>query len=283
MAAGSSRREFLRRTGLVTAGVVAGELIRGVAAAATGGDPWRRAEAIAASVRAPRFPRRFLDVRWFGAVGDGVTDCTAAFRRAIDACAHAGGGHVVVPAGRFLTGPIRLRSKVDLHVTAAATIAFSQDPNAYLPAVFTRWEGTELFNYSPLIYALGQHDIGVTGAGTLDGQADNAHWWPWKGSTEFGWRQGDPHQAAARAVLQDMAERGVPVEQRVFGGGGYLRPNFIQPYHCRDVVIEGVTIRTRRCGRSIRCSHATCWCAASPSTRTDPTTTAATRSRPGMW
>jgi polygalacturonase len=109
--------------------------------------------------------------------------------------------------------------------------------------VFTRWEGTELFNYSPLIYALGQHDIGVTGAGTLDGQADNAHWWPWKGRTEFGWRPGDPHQAAARAVLQDMAERGVPVEQRVFGGGAYLRPNFIQPYRCRDVVIEGVTIR----------------------------------------
>jgi polygalacturonase len=136
-----------------------------------------------------------------------------------------------------------LRSNVDLHVTADATIAFSQDPNRYLPAVFTRWEGTELFNYSPFIYALGQRNIGVTGAGTLDGQADNGHWWPWKGSPDFGWQPGDPQQAQARAALQDMAERGVPVEQRIFGDGGYLRPNFIQPYRCRDVVIEGVTIR----------------------------------------
>jgi polygalacturonase len=243
---GSSRREFLQRTGLVTAGALfSGELLGRAGAAAdpvTAGNPWARAEVIAAQVRAPRFPRRFFDLTRFGAVGDGVTDCSAAFQRAIRACAHAGGGHVVVPPGRFLTGPIHLRSNVDLHVTAGATIAFSQDPNRYLPAVFTRWEGTELYNYSPFIYAFGQHHIGITGEGTLDGQADNAHWWPWKGQTQFGWRPGDPHQAAARTVLQDMAERGVPVEQRIFGDGGYLRPNFIQPYRCRNVLIEGITV-----------------------------------------
>jgi polygalacturonase len=149
---------------------------------------------------------------------------------------------VIVPAGRYVCGPIHLRSGVDLHVRDGATIAFSQDPDRYLPAVFTRWEGTELLNYSPLIYAFGQRNIAVTGAGTLDGQADNQHWWPWKGAVEFGWRDGDPNQLAARAQLQDMAERGVPVSQRVFGAGGFLRPNFIQPYRCQNVLIDGVTV-----------------------------------------
>ncbi|MFL6144264.1 MAG: glycoside hydrolase family 28 protein [Labedaea sp.] len=238
----TSRRDFLRHTGLLTGGLVAGALAGPVAAAGTTRDPWLRAGQISAAVRAPWFAHRFFDVTGFGAVGDGVADCSAAFGRAVRACAHAGGGHVVVPAGRFLTGPIRLRSGVDLHVTRGATIAFSQDPTRYLPAVFTRWEGTELFNYAPLIYAFGQRNIGITGAGTLDGQADNEHWWPWKGNPDFGWRTGDPQQAPARAALQAMAEQGVPVEQRIFGDGGYLRPNFVQPYRCRNVLVEGVTI-----------------------------------------
>lgn len=240
-----SRRVFLRRTALATAGTLAAQEVLAHSAAATtgGGDPWARADRIAASVRAPRFPHRVFPVTRFGARGDGVTDCTAAFRRAIHACARAGGGHVLVPAGRFLTGPIHLRSNVDLHVTDDATVAFSQDPNDYLPAVFTRWEGTELYNYSPLIYAYGQRNIAITGGGTLDGQADNQHWWPWKGKVEYGWQPGDPHQADARTRLQAMAEQGVPVAGRVFGDGDYLRPNFIQPYRCRNVLVEGVTIR----------------------------------------
>ena len=240
MSARWSRRSFLRRTAATTTGTLLGASFLGQAAAAA--DPWDGATAIANSVCPPRFPRRVFPVTRFGAKGDGVTDCTTAFANAIKHCAHAGGGHVVVPAGRYLTGPIHVKSNVDLHVTQDATIAFSQDPNAYLPAVYTRWEGTELYNYSPLIYAFGQRNIAVTGAGTLDGQADNAHWWPWKGSTDFGWKPGDPNQIAARTRLTTMAEQGVPVAQRVFGDGGYLRPNFVQPYRCRDVLIEGVTI-----------------------------------------
>jgi polygalacturonase len=239
-----SRRDFLRQAGLLAGGVlISQELLApaGAAASSAAADPWCRAERIADTVRPPRFPRRFFDVRRFGATSDGA-DCTAAFRRAVRACAAAGGGHVLVPAGRFVTGPIHLLSDVDLHLTEGATIAFSQDPDRYLPAVFTRWEGTELFNYSPLIYAFGQRNIGITGPGTLDGQADNAHWWPWKGSAAFGWQPGQPNQLAARAQLQDMAERGVPVRERVFGAGGFLRPNFIQPYRCRNVLIDGVTI-----------------------------------------
>jgi polygalacturonase len=208
--------------------------------AATG---WDMVPGILARITAPTFAARVFDVTRHGAVGDGRTDCTAAFRSAIAACSAAGGGRVLVPEGRFLTGPIHLRSTVELHVTKAATIAFSQDPRAYLPAVFTRWEGVELMGYSPLIYAFEQENVAVTGEGTLDGQGDDEHWWPWKGNAEHGWKTGGVTQAPARNRLFAMAEQGVPVAQRVFADASYLRPQFIQPYRCRNVLIEGVTIR----------------------------------------
>lgn len=243
MAKGFRRRDFLRRTGFLAGGVVSGGLLgQGGATAAPAGDPWRQAEVIAARVRPPRFAHRFFDVTWFGAKGDGVTDCTTAFRAAIRACARGGGGHVVVPAGRFATGALHLLSGVDLHITEDATIAFSPDPRAYLPLVLTRFEGTELYNYSPMIYAYGQKNIAVTGTGTVDARSDNARWWPWSGKTKYGWQPGQPDQTAARNTLRAMAEAGVPVGQRVFGEGGYLRPSFIQPYRCRDVLIEGITV-----------------------------------------
>ena len=150
---------------------------------------------------------------------------------------------MLVRGGRFLTGPIHLRSNVELHVAEGATIAFSRDPAAYLPAVFTRWEGMELMGYSPLIYAFEQENVAVTGEGTLDGQADREHWWPWKGNTVDGWIEGTPNQRDARTRLMQAMEAGTPVEQRVFADGSYLRPQFIQPYRCRNVLIEGVTIR----------------------------------------
>ncbi|MCW3840760.1 glycoside hydrolase family 28 protein [Micromonospora yasonensis] len=239
-----TRRHFLRLAGAAGVAVAFTPVFAGPAAAdpLPAGYPWARAEYINAKVRRPHFPNRWYDIQDFGAVGDGATSCTEAFKRAIQECHSAGGGHVVVPAGRWLTGPIHLLSNVDLHVTAAAVVLFSQTPADYLPAVLTRFEGVELYNYSPLIYAYGQENIGVTGAGVLDGQADNAHWWPWKGKAEYGWKKGDPKQDAARNRLFAMAEQGVPVEQRVFGEGDCLRSSFIEPYRCRNVIIEGVTI-----------------------------------------
>jgi polygalacturonase len=233
-----SRRAFLA-TG---AAALAGQSV-GAAALAPGraqtsvASGWARAADIVARIVPPRFPDREFDVTRFGARPDATSDATSAIRAAIAACHVAGGGRVRVPAGRFHTGPLRLLSGVNLHLDAEATLLFSTDPTSYLPLVLTRFEGVELMNYSPLVYAFEATNIAVTGQGTLDGQAGPDVWWPWKGGSGPG-----PNQVPARTRLLEMAARGVPVEARVFGEGGYMRPNFVQAYRCRDVLIEGITI-----------------------------------------
>jgi len=97
-------------------------------------------------------------------------------------------------------------------------------------------------NYSPFIYAFEQENITITGKGTIDGNRDCEHWWPWKGRTHCGWKPGDVNQEKDRNQLFDMAERGLPVSERIFGEGHYLRPQFIQPYRCKNVLIEDVTL-----------------------------------------
>lgn len=220
------------------------ELLWGAAgvAAFPPADPWLRAGEIRRRILPPRFPSREFPLTRYGARPDGTTDATSAFRRAIAECAAAGGGRVLAPAGRFLTGPIHLKSGVELHLAEGCTLLFQRDPAAYLPVVFTRWEGVECMNYSPFIYAFEQQNIALTGRGVLDGQADCSHWWPWKGRKDCGWKAGDASQQAARDRLIEQAEKDVPVEKRVFGEGAFLRPQFIQPYRCRNVLIEGVTV-----------------------------------------
>src|SRR5690606_2096181 len=205
---------------------------------------WEMAARIRQQTIVPTFPDRQFDVRTYGAVNDGITDNSEAFAKAIAACHEAGGGRVIVPAGRYLTGPIHLKSNVNLHLEPESRILFSTDPKDYLPAVFTRWEGVELMGYSPLIYAFEQENIAITGEGILEGNGSNTQWWPWKGKWKHTPWQLDAKtdQANTRNPLFDMAEAGVPVSQRVFSEN-YLRPPFIQPYRCKRVLIEGITIR----------------------------------------
>ena len=200
---------------------------------------WSQVPEILARIVPPQFPARDFVITKFGAVADGKTDCSAAIKKAIDVCAKAGGGRVVIPAGEFLTGAIHLQSGVNLHLETNAVLRFSTDPKAYLPVVFTRFEGMECYNYSPLIYAFGQKNIAVTGAGTLDGQADDSTWLAWKGQKNAS----EGTQKAARARLDKMNNDGVPVAKRVFGEGDFLRPSFVEFNRCRNVLIEGVRIR----------------------------------------
>jgi polygalacturonase len=204
---------------------------------------WRKVSEILAQVISPTFPDHDFLVTDYGAVGDGVTDCTEAFRQAIAMAYRFGGGRVIVSAGIFLTGPIHFKSNVNLHVTEGATIKFSQDLEKYLPVVLNRFEGVECYNYSPLIYSYDAVNLAITGAGVLDGSGDKDHWWPWKGKSQFGWQEGKPHQAQDRDVLFAMAEQGIPVEERKFGSNHFLRPSFIQFYHSKNILIEGVTIK----------------------------------------
>jgi polygalacturonase len=249
----SNRRDFIKNiliggaavfvTPVLLSRQAVAELYPGLWPRSSGDEAWAQVPEILKRIKPPIFPKRDFHVARFGAVGAGKTDCTDAFRKAIAACNKAGGGRVVVPAGNFLTGPIHLRSNVNLHLASGATIRFSQDPTKYLPLVFSRWEGMELMNYSPFIYAFEQKNIAITGNGTLDGQSNLEAWWPWNGSSRHGGKEGAPNQRKARAALVEMIEQGVPVRQRLFGEGHYLRPQFIQPYRCQNVLIEGVTIK----------------------------------------
>lgn len=193
---------------------------------------WEQVSEILSRIKAPQFADRDFNITDYGAVGDGQTDCTEAFSKAISAANKAGGGRVVVPTGTFLTGPIHLKSNVNLYVSEGAVINFSTDPNAYMPVVFTRFEGVELMNFSPLIYAYEQENIAITGKGILDGQASRENWWARR-------------SAGGRDVEQsrEMGEAGVPIEERIFGLGKYLRPNMVQPYKCKNILIEGVTFK----------------------------------------
>jgi polygalacturonase len=224
-----------RRTFLISAAAAAA---RTRAAAADNND----AASILARIKAPVFPNRDFNVTQYRADSDGKKLSTDAIAQAISACSAAGGGRVVVPAGAFMTGAIHLKSNVNLHLEKGATLRFSRDPKHYLPVVYSRFEGTECMNYSPFIYAFDQTNIAITGEGTLDGQADCEHWWPWKGRTDCGWKRGEPNYQKNDQDLISMGDRNVPVSQRVFGEGHYLRPNFIQPYRCQNLLIEDVSI-----------------------------------------
>jgi polygalacturonase len=226
-----TRRQLLALSlgGVVAAGT-------GLPAVATSDREW----SVRSRIRPPRFPDAWFPITAYGATPD---DATAGIARAIRACHDSGGGHVVVPPGVWHTAAINLLSKVDLHLEEGATLRFSTDPADYLPVVRTRWQAVEVYNYSPLIRAEGQTDIAITGAGTLDGAGDNEHWWYWIGSGQYGWRPGLPNQRADWGELERMNNEQVPVEQRVFGAGHYLRPSFIQPFRCTNVLIEGVTVR----------------------------------------
>jgi len=223
-----TRREWLGRSVAVVISSRAGRPAGGALDAA----------GILKRVQPPVFPRRDFAITQYGAVSDGEKLCSHAMADAVRACSQAGGGSVIVPKGRFLTGAVHLESNVNLHLEEGATLAFSRDPKDYLPAVFTRFEGTECMNYSPFIYAFEKTNIAVTGKGVLDGQAGPEHWWPWAGKASMGWQKGTPNQENDRNTLTAMGDKDVAVAQRVFGEGHILRPNFIQFYRCANVLLE---------------------------------------------
>jgi polygalacturonase len=306
------RRRFLRGTTAAGALLATGTLPLAASATATPDDPWRSAQRIAARcARALVFPQRDFAITSFGAQScalvpalsiwrgaqrqvrtpaPGAADCYPAIAAAIAAASQAGGGRVLVPAGSwYCKGPIVLRSNVHVHLAANAQIYFSADPADYAKygdidcgkagkLVLSRWQGNDLLNYSPLVYARNQSNIALTGedwTSVLNGQA-GVHvdagagpWWDWVDRQE-----GKVNAATAnplnapletvapwlpaeqRALIQGthprwngdprylpaLSEAGVPAAQRIFGIGHHLRPSMIEMIGCDDVLLEGYQV-----------------------------------------
>lgn len=236
------RREFIRRAGALTAGT----LLYGISpvkGASRSDGRWLRTserqeapddiEPIDApfampQLQRPSFPDRIFDIREYGAEPGGERTTTEAIARAIHTCHEQGGGRVRVPEGTWLTGAVHLKSNVNLQLDEGAVLRFSSDRADYLPAVHTRIEGVEVYNYSPLIYAANCENVAIIGAGTLDG--NGAHWWDYYRAH---------HDDYSR--IED-AKRPLSARRYAKGEQG-LRPSFVQPWKSTNVLIEGITLR----------------------------------------
>lgn len=159
----------------------------------------------------------------------------------------AGGGKVIIPAGKYMTGPVTLKSNVNLCVVKDAELVFAFDRSLY-PLVETRWEGLNLWNYQPCIYAVDCKNIALTGEGTINGNgSDEGNWWYMKGIKSHGWHEGvDEWQGTAkkgpRAELIKMSDNNVPTAERKFGLGKGLRPQLVNFLRCENVLIENVRL-----------------------------------------
>ena len=214
--------------------------------------------------QAPSIPSLTISVTDFGAIGDGVTDCTEAFAKAISHLTQQGGGHLNVPAGIYLTGPIKMKSLIDLHVERGAIILFSPDKQRYVG----NNDGKSSRATSPLT-ASKCHDISITGEGIIDG---NGEWWrpvkrskvsdtEWNAFRRMGGTvtpKGDlwyPFNLKAFDNIADTYEAQEKIRthlvrftdcERVLVQGVTLQnsPKFhLVPQRCKDVVIDGVMVR----------------------------------------
>jgi hypothetical protein len=163
------------------------------------------------------------EVTRFGARGDGRTMCTAALQKTIDACAEAGGGVVLVSPGRYLSGALRLKSHVQLHLDAGATLVASERPEDF-PPVRGRDEGVERVVHSSLLTGFDLEDVAITGRGVLDGQGKR--WW-----------QAYEETQRVRVAAQLLREAENPADAPL----RWPRPRLINLIRCRNVRIDGLT------------------------------------------
>lgn len=208
-------------------------------------------------LEAPSFPANTVNVEDHGAVGDGHFMNTESFAKAIESCAEAGGGTIVIPKGIWVTGPIQLKSNINLHVEEGAVILFSDKFEDY-PLIETTYEGRpEIRSMSP-ITGFDLENIAITGKGVIDGSG--GAWRPVKKSkmTESQWRnllasggavdeQRDiwwPTEAAlnSRQILSELARKDAPLEDYEVVRS-YLRPVMVSLVRCKNVLLDGPTFQ----------------------------------------
>lgn len=185
-------------------------------------------------IKEPIFPPKVFNITQFGAIEGEDANNSEAINKAIMACNNAGGGIVLVPKGLWFTGKVHFESNVNLHLEEGAVLYFSDNPNDYLPAVQSSWEGMECYNYSPLIYAFKCKNIALTGKGTIKAKMDT-----WEI-----WFARPPAHIEASKQLYNMASKGIPVAERQMAiGENNFRPQLIQFNRCENILIEDVKIR----------------------------------------
>ena len=204
-------------------------------------------DAIIDKIKEPHFSENKLEIKYQDVTGDSLKDFKPLFEKSILKLKELGGGTLLVDSGiYYLKGPIHLSSGINLHLSKGAVVKFSSYPKDYLPVVLTSWEGTLLYNYSPFIYAYQAENIAITGEGTIDGEASDT-WQEWK-----------KIQTEDQMMSREMNHKGVPVNERVFGDGHYLRPHLIQFFECKNILVEGITIEDSPfwCLHLLKCENA---------------------------
>lgn len=178
---------------------------------------------------APTFPDHTYDIRDYGAVEGGKEKITAAIRTAIEHCSTDGGGRVIIPKGHWLTGPIHLKSNVDLHFEEGAFVEFSKEFNDYLPVVYGILAGNRVYSVSHFIYAYRCKNIAVTGKGILDGHGEA--WW---------------YMKKAQPGMEDLMKKGkalAPMSERIYDKPeDGVRPRMLQFVECENILLEGIKL-----------------------------------------
>jgi hypothetical protein len=216
-----------------------------------GNDPeyrgsWAQVPVILSRIQVPSFPDRTLVVSDapYNAVADATTDARSAIQNAIIDVSRYGGGTVRVPAGKYLVdGPLRLENNVNFHLEEGSELLFSTNYDSYLPQVLTRYEGTDIYSFSPLIYVYQKKNVAITGKGTLNGQAENS-WSTWvqRAADEDLSRIPGSSKSTAEQATRDMNNTNVPLFERRFDRSHKIRTDFILFYDSENILLEGVNI-----------------------------------------
>ncbi|MEY2916999.1 MAG: hypothetical protein RIS73_713 [Bacteroidota bacterium] len=180
--------------------------------------------------------QQFYDVTKYGAKKDSSAKATAAIKKAIDAASKAGGGTVYFPAGKYLTGPIYLKSNITIFIDAGAELHFSDNFDDYLPMVQSRYEGVDVMSFSPLFYAYNETNITITGRGKINGHGKK--WWDYALNFYKTETTRNKYQLQFDSLNKNMLLPDDPGQMK----HGFLRPPFIQPLYCKNILIEGITI-----------------------------------------
>ncbi len=180
--------------------------------------------------------QQFYDVTKYGAKKDSSAIATASIKKAIDAASKAGGGTVYFPAGKYLTGPVYLKSNITVFIDAGAELHFSDNFDDYLPMVQSRYEGVDVMSFSPLFYAYNETNITITGRGKINGHGQK--WWDYALNFYKNQKERNKYQLLFDSLNKNILLPDDPGQMK----RGFLRPPFIQPMYCKNILIEGITI-----------------------------------------